>query len=180
MFKNNEQITAQTQKALDTALDLAAASIGSVEKLTHIQLESSRQIIEEASQAVKELATLTDPKAMFARVNQIATQAVERNIASARDVYAIVSAVQAKVSKVAEDSVQNLQQAALSSVEGLAKLNPSGANLAGDSIKTWIDNTNQALSAMNKVAAQVNEFTTNNLNAATAATASSAKKTSKK
>ncbi|RTL12711.1 MAG: phasin family protein [Neisseriaceae bacterium] len=176
----NEQITTETQKAIDTAMELVTTSIHSVEKLTHIQLETSRQIMEETSKAIKELAGVTDPKEMFSRVNAMATQAVEKNLASARDVYDIVSEVQSKINKVAEESVQNLQQAALTSVDGLSQYNPSGAKAATDSLKTWINSANQALSAMNKVAAQVTEFTNSNINAATTATVNAAKKTTKK
>ncbi|HRG61531.1 MAG: phasin family protein [Neisseriales bacterium] len=176
----NEQITTETQKAIDTAMELVTTSIHSVEKLTHIQLETSRQIMEETSKAIKELAGVTDPKEMFSRVNAMATQAVEKNLASARDVYDIVSEVQSKINKVAEESVQNLQQAALTSVDGLSQYNPTGAKAATDSLKTWINSANQALSAMNKVAAQVTEFTNSNINAATTATVNAAKKTTKK
>lgn len=180
MFTKNEKITAETQKAIDTAMDLVTTSIHSVEKLTHIQLETSRQILEETSKAVKDLSSVTDAKEMMSRVNAMATQAVEKNIASARDVYDIVSEVQAKINKVAEESVQNMQQAALTSVDGLSQYNPSGAQVAGESLKTWINSANQALAAMNKVASQVSEFANSNLNAATTATVSAVKKASAK
>ena len=38
-------------------------------------------------------------------------------------------------------------------------INPTGAKAATDSLKTWINSANQALSAMNKVAAQVTTLT---------------------
>lgn len=177
MLKKNEQFTAETQKAIDTAMDLVSASITSVEKLTHIQLETSRQILEETSKAIKGLTSVSDPKEMFSRINAMATQAVEKNLASARDVYEVVNEVKAKISKAAEDSMHNMQQAAISSVEGL---NPNGSNFAADALKGWINNANQALAAMNKVAAQVSEFANNNINAATKATVEAAKKTAVK
>ena len=177
-FKN-EKITAETQKAIDTAMDLVTTSIHSVEKLTHLQLETSRQIMEETSNAIKELATVKDPKEMMARVNAMATQTVEKNIASARDIYDIVNEVQAKMNKITEENVQNLQQAALTSVEGMAKHNPQGAKVATDALNTWISTSNQAIAAMNKVASQVTEFANSNLNSATAATVAAVKKTAK-
>lgn len=180
MLKKNEQFTAETQKAIDTAMDLVSASITSVEKLTHIQLETSRQILEETSKAIKGLTSVSDPKEMFSRINAMATQAVEKNLASARDVYEVVNEVKAKISKAAEDSMHNMQQAAISSVEGASQLNPNGSNFAADALKGWINNANQALAAMNKVAAQVSEFANNNINAATKATVEAAKKTAVK
>jgi phasin family protein len=180
MLKKNEQIAVETQKAIDTAMDLVSASISSVEKLTHIQLEASRQILEETSKAIKDLANVSDPKEMFTRINQMATHAVEKNLASARDVYEVVNEVQSKISKVAEESMHNMQQAAISSVEGTSQFNPNGSTFASDALKGWINNANQALAAMNKVAAQVSEFTNSNISAATKATVDAAKKTTKK
>ena len=180
MIKNNEQMTAETQKAIDKMLDLVTTSIDGVEKLTHVQLETSRKILEETSQAIKGFATVTDPKELMARVNQIATSAVEKNIASATDVYNVVKDIQAKMSKVAEESVQSMQQAALNSVEGASQFNPTGSNFASDAIKSWINSTNQTLSAINKVASQVAEFTNNNIKAATSATVNAAKKAGSK
>lgn len=176
MLKNNEQLVSETQKAIDKVMDLVTASIQGVEKITHVQLETSRQILEETSKAVREFANITDPKELFARINQIAANAIERNIASARDVYSIVNEVQSKVGKVTEENMQNLQQAALSSVEGVSQYNPNGANFASDMIKTWFNGTAQALSATNKFAAQVSEFANNNIKAATTATANATKK----
>lgn len=176
MFKQNEQVKLEAQKAIDTAMDLVTASIHSVEKLTHIQLETSRQILEETTKTLKELANVTDTKEVLGRVTEMATQAVEKNIASARDIYDVVSEVRAKIGKVAEENLANAQQAALNSVEGLSKYNPSGSQAASDSVKTWIDNANQALAAMSKVASQVGEFANNNINAATSATVNAVKK----
>ena len=66
MFKANDQIKVETQKAIDVAMDLVTTSIHSIEKLTHIQLETSRQMLAETTQAIKELAGITDPKELMA------------------------------------------------------------------------------------------------------------------
>lgn len=180
MFNKNEQIAVEAQKAIDATLDLVTTSIQGVEKLTQIQLETSRQILEETSKAIKELSGVSDAKEMFARVNAIAVQTVEKNLASARNAYDIVSDVQAKINQVAEERIQSLQQAALTSVDGLTQLNPNGSNFASDTLKTWINSANQAVSAMHKAAAQVTEFTHSNLNAASTVTTNSIKKSQKK
>lgn len=177
MFKQNEQVKIETQKAIDTAMDLVTASIHSVEKLTHIQLETSRQILEDTTKALKELTTVTDAKEILSRVSEMATHAVEKNMASARDIYDVVNEVNAKINKIAETNLQVAQQSALNSVDGFAnKFNPSGSQAASNSVKTWIDSTNQAISAVSKVASQVTEFANNNINAATTATVNAVKK----
>ncbi len=176
MFKQTEQLKLDTQKAIDTAMELVTASIHSVEKLTHIQLETSRQIMEETSKAVKNLSGVTDSKELINRVNEIATQAVEKNLASARDVYDVVNEVKSKLSQVTEENMQTLQQAAFNSVDEVAKYNPSGAQVASESLKSWINGTNQTIAAVNKAVSQVSEFTASNLSAATSATVSAIKK----
>lgn len=177
MFKQNEQVKIETQKAIDTAMDLVTASIHSVEKLTHIQLETSRQILEDTTKALKELTAVTDAKEILSRVSEMATHAVEKNMASARDIYDVVNEVNAKINKIAETNLQVAQQSALNSVDGFAnKFNTSGSQAASNSVKTWIDSTNQAISAVSKVASQVTEFANNNISAATTATVNAVKK----
>ena len=97
MLNNNEQVKIETQKAIDKAMELVTASIHSVEKLTHIQLEASRQILEDTTRALKELAGTTDPKSVAAKVSEMAANAVEKNIASARDIYEVMNEVSAKI-----------------------------------------------------------------------------------
>ena len=167
MLNNNEQVKIETQKAIDKAMELVTASIHSVEKLTHIQLEASRQILEDTTRALKELAGTTDPKSVAAKVSEMAANAVEKNIASARDIYEVMNEVSPKVSKLAEENVQTAQQATMNSVDGLSKYSPSSSQAVSEAVKSWMNNANQAMSAVSKVASQVTEFASSNLNAAT-------------
>ncbi|RTK93992.1 MAG: phasin family protein [Neisseriaceae bacterium] len=176
MLNNNEQVKVETQKAIDKAMELVTASIHSVEKLTRIQLEASRQILEDTTKALKDIAGLSDAKEVAAKVSEMAANTVEKNIASARDVYEVISEVGAKVSKLAEENVQAAQKAALNSVDGLSKYNPSSAQAVSEAVKSWMSNANQAMSAVSKVASQVTEYASSNLNAATNATVTAVKK----
>lgn len=180
MFKQNDQFKAEAQKSLDKALELLTASIQSVEKLTHIQLETSRRILEDSAQALKDLSGLTDAKEAFNKVGELAAQTVEKNIASARNAYEVVNEVSAKLNKTVGENISAAQQAALESVEKLAKYNPKGAATATESVKTWIDNTNQALATVGKVAEQVKEFADTNITAATATAVEAVKKATSK
>lgn len=180
MLKSNEQIKVKTQKSINIALDLVTTSIQSIEKLTHIQLETSRQILAETTQAFKDFSSVSDCKEVLARVNTIAAQAVEKNIASVRDAFDVVSETQAKINQITEGNLQHIQQSALNSVERFAKYNPSGAEVAGDSVKAWIQSSNQALAALNKVSAQVSEFASNNIDTVSNATLKASKRASAK
>lgn len=175
MLNNNEQAKVETQKAIDKAMELITASIHSIEKLTHIHLETSRQILEDSTKALKDLAHVSDAKEIAAKVSEMAASTVEKNIASARDVYEVINEVSAKVGKLAEENVQAVQQAALNSVDGLAKYNPTSAQAVSEAVKSWMNNANQAMAAVSKVTSQVTEFASNNLNSATNATVNAVK-----
>ncbi len=111
MFNKTEQDAAQTQKVINTSLELLNVSLKGFEKLTNLQVAATQQIFAETSQAIKQLAEVTDAKEMFAQVNNLATNAVEKNLALAGNVYAIVSEVQAQLNQVAEQQVEILQSA---------------------------------------------------------------------
>lgn len=165
MLTKNEQLIANTQKIVDAAVGLATASIVGIEKLTHIQLEASRQIVEDTSKSVKQLANLSDPKDVMACANKIAACAVKANLASVRDACGVVNELQGKIGRVADEELHSLQEAALSSVEmTCGKLNPNGGTLVVDALKNWFDSANKSLAAINKIARQVTELANGNLN----------------
>ena len=71
---------------------------------------------------------------------------------------------------------QALHHAAQQVVQGLG----AGAEAVGESVKSWIQNSNQMLAALNKVSAQVSEFANNNINTATDVALKAAKKANAK
>lgn len=177
--KTNEQFAQTTTKNVDTAHEFIQASLDSIEKLTKLQLNASKKFLDETSEAIKAITQTNNPKDLFEKVNQLASSSVENNISNCRDVYEIMTEVQSKIGKMVETQIQATQKSMVNAVDGLSKFNPSATKsngVASDSIKNWLNTTNQAMSAMSKVAAQVTEFTNNNIQAATKATENAVKK----
>lgn len=181
MFKKPEQFTEMGSQCVNTACDFAQTSLESLEKLTQLQLSNSKKILDETSKALKEVSELENPKDMFDKINHLATQAVESNIDNCRNIYEVISDAQTKFSKMLESQFQKAQANIVDSVDSLSKFSPvsTSNNVVTDSVKTWMNNTNQAMSAMSKVASQVTEFTNNNVKTATSATVSAVKKATK-
>ncbi|MFN8770270.1 MAG: phasin family protein [Neisseriaceae bacterium] len=172
---NNEQLTDATNNTIDAANDFFQTSLQSIEKLTKIQLEASKKALEDASKTIKDLASATNSKDLFDKVNELATNTVENNICNCKDAYEILAETQSKLGKVFETYFYTAQQNVSNTVDNLAKFNPVKGNFAADSLKNFVNNTNQAIESFNKAASQVAEFANNNIKAA-AATASTVKK----
>lgn len=178
--KNTERFTEATAQSIDNARNFMQASLESIEKITRLNLDASRKLLEETSDAIKEISTINNPKDLFDRVNKLATHSVENNLCNCRDLYEIVTETQTKIGKMLESQLQTTQQNVVNAVEGLSHLTPSKSTAASESLKNWVIGANQAMNTMSKVAAQVTEFTNNNIKAATTATANAVKKTTKK
>lgn len=179
--KSKEQFAEAAAKNVDTAHEFIQTSLDSIGKLTKLQLNASKKFLDETSKTIKEITQTNNPKDLFEKVNQLASSSVENNISNCRDVYEIMTEVQSKIGKLVETQIQSTQQNVISAVDGLAKFNTSAkSSSAAESIKNWLNTTNQAMSAMSKVAAQVTEFTNNNIHAAARATEGAVKKATAK
>ena len=174
--KNNEQFTEATHNTVNVACGVFQTSLESIEKLTKIQLESSKKILDEASQTIKDISYATNPKDLFDKVNQLATNTVESNICNCRDAYEIFADTQSKLGQLFETYFQTAQQNVSNTVDAIAQFNPAKGNFATDSLKTFVANTTQAFDAFNKASSQVAEFANSNIQAAVATTAKAVKK----
>lgn len=174
--KTVEQFSEAASQSVDSANEFIKTSLSSFEKITKLNIDASKKLLEETSEALKEFTEIKNPKDLFARVNSLATSSVEQNINNCRDLYEILTETQNKIGKLVEAQIQSAQQNVASAMENLSKFNPSKSNIATESVKNWVNGTNQALETFNKVASQVTEFTNNNIKAATTATANAAKK----
>lgn len=175
-----DNIKLETEKAVNNALELIKTSIDNVEKVTHIQLENSRHVLESVTNTLKNLSSVKDPKEALAKLSEATSAVVEKGALSAHNIYDVLSDTVAKLNKLAEDGLTATQEATLSSVDSLTKSNPAMSKAATQMVQSWIDNTNQVLAATNKVVNQFTELTNKNLDAATEATISAINKITNK
>jgi phasin family protein len=177
MVKNNEQFAEATAKNLECANDFIKTSLESIEKLTALQLNASKKLLTETSEAIKEITRTNNPKDLFEKVNQLATSSVESNLYNCRSIYEIITEAQANAGKYVENQIHATQGNFVSAVDDLTKFNSSAKqSAASESIKSWLDTTNQAMNAMSKVTNQFKDIANNNIEAATKATADVVKK----
>ncbi len=176
--KNTERFTEAAVQNVESTKDLIQTSLESIEKIAKLNLTASRQFVEEASQAVKEIASVSNPTELFERINHLATHTVENGICNCRDLYEVITDVQNKMGKLLEAKIGEAQKNLSDAVDGLSQLGTPRNSTVQDSLRSWTNGMNQALNTLNKMAVQVSEFTNNNIKAATNATVSAVKKTS--
>ncbi|MBY0379347.1 MAG: TIGR01841 family phasin [Burkholderiales bacterium] len=174
--QNNEQFTEATNNTVNVACGFFQTSLDSIEKLTKIQLESSKKILDDASQTIKDISVATNPKELFDKVNKLATNTIESNICNYRNAYEIFANSQSKLGQLFETYFQTAQENVNITVDAMAQFNPAKNNFATDSIKTFVANTTQAFDAFNKASSQVAQFANSNIQAAVATTANAVQK----
>lgn len=181
MTKHNEQFTQATSNGIDCANDFLKTSLEGIEKLAALQLNASKKLLTETTDAIKDITQTNNPKDLFEKVNQLATSSVETNICNCRNIYEIMTEVQAKIGKYVENHIQTTQASIVGAVDDLTKFNSvAKSSAASESIKTWLDSTNQAMGAMTKVVSQITDYANKNISAATKATEDAVKKAVKK
>ena len=180
--QKNEHLIEAASVNVENAREFMQASLESIEKVAKLQLDASKKMLAETSEAIKEISSANNPKDFFERVNQLATHSVETNISNCRDLYEVMQEVQSKVTKMIEANIQTSKQNMANAVGGFANLNQ--ANPISDPVKNWVNSVNQAVSNMTKMAAQFSEFANKNVKATTeattTATAAAEKKTAAK
>lgn len=178
-----QQFSEVNQKNVDIIHDFIRTSLDGLEKLTKLNLETSRKLIEEASDSFKDMSCANNPQELMDKVNRLATTSVENNIVNCRDAFDVISATQSKINKMFETHFKDVHANASDALETLSSFSPAAkSNLATESIKIWMNNATQAMSAFQKAASQAGEFTSNNIKATPQATSTrtTTKKPSKK
>ncbi|MDN0077761.1 TIGR01841 family phasin [Crenobacter sp. SG2303] len=155
MSATNEQWSKLSFTGLETALRFAQVSFDGAERLVKLNLDISKQSLEENVKAVRELSGVSDPQEVFNRVSQIANQAFEQAVNNSRNVYEIISCTQAGLTRLAEKNSDVIKKTWATSIEDFTKNTPAGSDVAFDTLKNTIAAPTNALSNFNKVAEQV-------------------------
>lgn len=178
----NNKFAKASDESINTTREVLKTSLASIEKLTKTNLDISKKIFEETTHALKEISGVTDPKELFEKVNQLATNTVEHNLSNCRNVCEIMTETQNKINKTLASHIQNAQKNMSNITQEFSKPNSgAGSNFGANAMQNWINTTSQAMDALNKITAGVSKFANDNLKPTAGTTASrSTRKTTKK
>lgn len=180
MSLSNEQLSKLSMTGIESTLRFAQIALDSAERLVKLQLDVSKQALEDHTKAAKQLSELKDTQEAVNHLNKLATQNIDKAVSHSRNLYEVVSGAQSELSKLAEESVGLFNKSLISSIESFAKNAPAGSDATLNAVKTSMAAAAAAVNTFSKAAQQVAEFTDSSVKAATSATADAVKNSAKR
>ena len=165
-----EQFAASNKANVETMLTLANAAFASAERLTALNLNTARSIMEDGVANTKAMLAVKDVQELMNLQTSLAQPIVEKAVAYARSVYEITSQSQEEMGKVFEGQVAEMNKGVATALDKAAKSAPAGSDVAVAAVKSAIAAANSAYDSMSKAAKQVAEIAEANVAAATNAT----------
>ena len=169
MLNSNNQIKKNAAQAFDAAHNLMQFSLENASKLANIQLEATKSLLNETTSAFKSITQTSNPQQMIAHVNHLATSTVEKNLASCRSVYEIMTATQQHFTKLFQNQFQASNAKADSVTNWLTKFQATNFDTAKTAINSMVKNANQAINAATALTSQANELASSNIKSTTKA-----------
>lgn len=176
MFTKPEDFT---KAAAETATFLAGTAFESIERLTALNLNTTRYLIEASCSSVTALFGAKDPQAFLSLQTGLAQLALEKGVDHSRNVYEITSQTKDKYAKAVEAQIADVNGQVSGLVQKALDNAPAGSEIAVAAVKSAIAAANDAYDGLNKAAKQVTEIAEANIAAATTATINAAAKASK-
>ncbi|MBB5215060.1 TIGR01841 family phasin [Parapusillimonas granuli] len=155
--------------ALDNFLAVQGAVFGGFERLADLNLKVIKATLDEVAEKSQQAVEMKDAQEAMAFTSGLVQPNAEKALAYGKHVYDIVSAVQADLSKLAEQQIVLGQQQVNDAIDQLAKNAPTGSEGAVALMKSSLATANNAYEGAVKAARQVADAAESNINAATTA-----------
>jgi phasin family protein len=149
-----DQVIAAQKASLQTLFGLTASSLDAAEKLTALNLEAARALLDEAGDKVQSALSAKDAQSLFALSGEALQPGGDKTAAYGRKVYDIVATLQSEFGKVAEAGVGDAQLKFLALVDSAVKNAPAGSENAASFVKAAVAAANDAFESAQKVAKQ--------------------------
>lgn len=167
MFKFPEKFSFADIAGMETMMSLASAAFASAERLTALNLNTGRSVLEESIANTKALLATKDPQEMMSLQAQLTQPFMEKVVAYSRSVYEISTQTQEEFSKAFAAQFADMNKTVVAALDEAAKSAPVGSDVAVAAVKSAIAAANSAYDSMTKAAKQVAEMTDTSVATAT-------------
>ena len=170
-FFDSEKLQATQKANLELLQQLNSKVLKGFEQLSHLQISTLRSVSEESFANAGKLLAARDPQTFTSVLGTIAqpTHQAERVMEYGRQVYDLVSSLQADIAKLGERQAARNTQQVQELVEEIAKNAPAGSESAVAVLKSAVETAGNVLESAQKTAKQAAEIAENGIAAAASA-----------
>ena len=177
MYNATEQFAEINRAGYDNGIKLASLSLEKAERLTKLNLQAAKVVLEQGVYSANAVAGVKDVQEFLALRAKITEAGVQNALGYSRGVYEIASEAQADFSALAEEAWASYTKGVAAWVEKATKNAPAGSDVAVTALKSTVAATTAAFDQISKATKQVVNFADASVRAATANAASATKST---
>lgn len=174
-----EQFASANKAAVETLTTLATKSFSQIERLTALNLNTARSVLEDSIAATRTVLAVKNPQDLAGLQATLVQPMLDKAVAYGRSVYQIATEGQQEFAKLFETQVAELNKTVADTLDKAAKSAPAGSEPVFAAVKSALGAANNVYDNVSKATKQATEVAEANIAAATEATlkaAASAKK----
>lgn len=164
------QFAEANKASIEAMLTVANTVFASAERLTALNLNTARAMLEDSVANTKALLAAKDVQELVSMQATLAQPSLEKAVAYSRSVYEIATQTQGELAKVSEAQIAEMKAGMANMLDQALKNAPAGSEVAVAAVKSAIAAANSAYDNMTKAAKQVTDMAEANVAAATTAT----------
>lgn len=157
-----EQFAAVSQTSIEVLTTLANAAFTQVERLTALNLNTARSVVEEGVIATRTMLAVKNPQDLVALQTTTTQPMLDKAVAYGRSVYEIAVDGQQEFAKLCEAQVNQRNKTFTEVLERAAKSAPAGSEAMFAGLKLTLDAANSMYEHVTKATKQATEFAESN------------------
>lgn len=163
MYKLSEQLTSSGKLGVESFVTVAKATFAGFERLSALNLNTARSLLEGNLVNARTLLTGKDLQALVSLQRMLAQPAPETTAVYSRSVYEIATETQGALTNALEAQVSELNKKLGLALDNAVKTAPAGSDLAVNAMRTALSAANSAYDSMSKVTKQATDLAEANL-----------------
>ena len=167
---NLEQVAAAQKANAEVMMALLRTAFNGVERLTALNMASSREFFNSTVANAQQLMSAKDPSELAKLNSELAKPNVDKMVDYSRSIYDLVASMQKEVSAVFESQYSSFSKNAASAVEQAKSATPVGGEVFAATMDSLLSASTKAFDQMTSMAKQLSDIAEANVKAATTAT----------
>lgn len=146
-----------TLNGMNAALRFYQISLDSAEQLMKLNLDLSKQCLDQQTKTVRDMTGVSDPQELFKCLNQMASQSIGQAMENSRSAYDVIAHAQEDLSQLIAENVGAFNDQLTSAFGTFGQTPPAGADFALNAVKSSIASLLETMNSFANVAKQTTE-----------------------